>query len=283
MAPAQQEQEQGMSAAGPAPTAMPDGETPASPQDDAPFEAEPADDPGERYSYPDDPSPEDSSPDRSDPDYSDSLDEQDEPYDEEWDYEQQPVSKLAVASLVSGLLALLPLALGFGIAALVTIRRTGRRGYRMAVTGIYAAWIWVLVAAAVVILAHFTHGFRSRVEVHYQPAAAYSLRPGNCLNGDPNGGSFTVVSCSSAHQAEVYGRFSLAGRTYPGTAAVHDRVAHGCASLLTAYVNPQLASISFNQVYVYPDHQAWSAGERTVICTVQFTSGAMSGSIRKAS
>lgn len=260
-----------MSAPGPAPAAMPDGETPASPQDVAPSEA------GPDESHPDESCPDESYPDESYPDEPYPDDE----YEEDWDYERQPVSKLAIAALISGLLALLPLALGFGIAALVVIRRSGRRGYRMAVAGIYAAWIWVLVAAAVVILAHFTHNFHTRVDVRYQPAAAYSLQPGKCINGDPNDGSFTVVSCSSSHEAEVYGRFSLTGRTYPGASAVRDRVVAGCSNLLTAYVDPQLASISFSQLYVYPDRQAWSAGERTVICAAQFTSGAMSGSIRK--
>jgi hypothetical protein len=199
----------------------------------------------------------------------------------EWDYEQQPLSKLAVAALVCGLLALVPLALGFGIAALAVIRRTGRRGYRMAVAGIYASWIWVLVVGAVAVVAYFTHGFHARVQVQYRPSAAYSLQPGDCLNGNPNSGSFTVLSCSAAHQGEVYGRFALAGAAYPGAAVVRQEVVSGCAARLTAYVNPQLASIGFSQEYVYPDQQAWAAGERTVICEARFDSGAISGSIRK--
>jgi len=276
-----------MSAAGPAqPSALPDGEALTSPDDVAPPEAGltetgPAETGLSETEVTEDAPDAEDAPDEEydDGDYADDYEYE---YDD-WDYERQPVSKLAVAALISGLLALLPLALGFGIAALAVIRRTGRRGSKMAVAGIYAAWIWVLAAGAVVVLAHFTHNFHSRVQIEYHPAAAYDLQPGDCLNGNPDGGSFSVISCSATHEAEVYGRFSLTGRTYPGATAVRQKVVDGCATLLTQYVDPQLANIGFSQQYMYPDKQAWAAGERTVICDARFTSGSMSGSIHKAS
>jgi hypothetical protein len=264
---------------------MPDGGAPASPDDVTAASAPPEADSEAADQAADEAA---GKPYGGDEPYSDEAYAADDAYaDDEWypwDYEQQPLSKLAVVALVTGLLALVPLGLGFGIAALAVIRKTGRRGYRMAVAGIYAAWIWVLIAGAVAILAYFTHGFHARVQVQYRPSAAYSLQPGDCLNGDPNAGSFTVVACSSAHEGEVYGRFSLTGTTaYPGAAAVRQQVVPGCATRLTAYVNPQLASIGFGQEYVYPDQSAWAAGERTVICAARFDAGALSGSIRKTS
>jgi hypothetical protein len=206
--------------------------------------------------------------------------DQDEYWDEE--YERPPLSKLAVAALITGLLALLPLALGFGIAAIAVIRRTGRRGYGLALTGIYAAWIWVLVGGAAAALIYYTHGFSPRVTVHYEPSAAYSLQPGDCLNL-LNDGSFSIVSCGTSHDAEVYGRFDLSGTAYPGDSAIQTSVTNGCAALLTSYINPQYADIGFSQEYVYPDQKAWAAGERTVVCEASFNSGAITGSIRRTS
>jgi hypothetical protein len=256
------------------PAAVPDGEAPATPEDVAPEEetAE-AESPGAEAgeSSEGEPPQSEGEPPR----------EEDDEYDYgEWDYERQPVSKLAVAALVAGLLALLPLALAFGIAALAVIRRTGRRGYRMALAGIYAAWIWVLVGAAAAALVYFTHGFSPRMHVTYRPSAAYSLRPGNCINLQ-NDGSYSIVSCSTPHNSEVYGRLTLAGTVYPGATAVQRQVVSGCATQLTSYVNPQYADIGFSQEYVYPDQQAWKDGERTVICEARFDAGAISGSIQR--
>lgn len=291
-----------MSAPGVAqPAAMPDGEVPAT-----------ADGVTSQEASPDDASPEAPDPDThdaeaeaegpggQDPEYAADqyADDQyeadqyadgeppdpDEPYTDQeyddWDYEQQPLSKLAVAALVFGLLALLPLALVFGIAALTVIRRTGRRGYKMALAGIYAAWIWVLVGAAAAGLLYFTHGFSPRVHTEYKASAAYSLRPGDCLNVN-NDGSYSIVSCTSSHGSEVYGRLTLPGSTYPGAAALQQMVVSGCATQLAAYVNPQYADIGFSNEYVYPNRSAWAGGERTVICEASFDSGSISGSIHK--
>jgi hypothetical protein len=211
--------------------------------------------------------------------------------DEYWDYEEYDenyaetgerprLSALAVVTLVCGLLALVPVALILGVLALTSIGRNGKRGRRMAVAGIYAAWIWLLIGAAVAVLAYFTHGFRPHEQVQYRSAAAYSLRAGECLNGDPNVTMFTTVPCAARHQFEVYGRIDLSGGAYPGAVQIRQQAIQECQVQLTSYANPQLVGAGFSQEYVYPDQPAWSAGERTVICMARFPSG-IAGSIRK--
>ena len=59
------------------------------------------------------------------------------------------------------------------------------------------------------------------------------------------------------------------------------RNSSGCASRLTGYLNPQLAT-NLAQSYVYPGQQAWDTGERTVVCEVRATSGQLTGSVRQA-
>ena len=83
----------------------------------------------------------------------------------------------------------------------------------------------------------------------------------------------------AAHDAEVFGTFHLSGTAWPGTTAVQHQAASGCASRLTGYLNPQLAT-NLTQAYVYPGQQAWGTGERTVVCEVRATSGQLTGSVR---
>ena len=144
-----------------------------------------------------------------------------------------------------------------------------------------------LVAALVIIgggagtVAILTHGFRKPVKTLYHQAAVFRLRPGECVN-IPNGSSLTVTSCTVPHNGEVYGTFRLPGTSWPGTPAVRRAAAAGCGSRLTAYLNPQLA-VKLAQAYVYPGHQDWKAGARTVICEVRSVSGPLTGSVRAGS
>lgn len=136
-----------------------------------------------------------------------------------------------------------------------------------------------IVGGAVATVAAVTHGFKKPVKVTYTKSPVFSLKTGNCL--DPHGQSYTLISCDSPHEAEVYATFSLAGAAWPGSAKVAAAASSGCASRLTGYLNPQLA-VSLASTYVYPDATAWQAGIRTVICEVRAASGELTGSVRGA-
>ena len=101
--------------------------------------------------------------------------------------------------------------------------------------------IVVLAAAAAAgALAVVTHGFRPKTVLSYQPAAVFALQAGDCLNSSPNGLSATVLSCASPHHAEVFATFSLAGSSWPGSAAVQQQAASGCQDKIAGYLNPAL-------------------------------------------
>jgi hypothetical protein len=144
---------------------------------------------------------------------------------------------------------------------------------------------FVIVAAAIVggafaIVGSVTHGFKKPVKVTYKKSAVFSLKTGDCFN--PQGQSYTLIPCDSAHQAEVFATFTLSGTTWPGSAAASAAASSGCSTRLTSYLNPQLA-VSLASTYVYPDATAWQAGTRTVICEVRAASGDLTGSVRGAS
>ena len=189
-----------------------------------------------------------------------------------------PVDGFAVASLISGILAVVPLAAIFGPVALSRIARTGARGRALAITGLVLGGMWAVAAAAAVAVI-ITQRPPARVVAWPK---VFSLRTGECLNSAPNGSSGVhVLACGQSHDGEVFATFRLAGQVYPGAAALRQRANQGCGSRLSGYMNPQLATM-LNELYVYPTPGAWAAGERTVICTVRGTDGKLVGSVRTA-
>ncbi len=149
----------------------------------------------------------------------------------------------------------------------------------LAVVGIIIGVI-ALVGVAAGVLAMVTHGFKPKTVVTYRPAAVFGLRPGQCINSGSSSLSFTLVPCASPHDAEVFARFSLPAAAWPGSAAVRQQAGDGCASRLSGYLNPQLATIGLTQAYVYPNQEAWQAGQRIVVCEVSAGTGRLTGSVR---
>ncbi len=193
----------------------------------------------------------------------------------------RPESLLAFVALLTSLFALVPIAVGCAAAALISIRRSGRRGHGMAMAALFVSAAWVILVGAVATVGVLTHGFHKPVKVTYHEAAVFRLQAGDCVN-IPNGQVVSILPCSTPHEAEVFATFSLPVSAWPGTAAVQQEASSGCVSRLTGYINPQLA-ISLSQDYVFPDQADWTAGTRTVICEVRATSGQLTGSVRGAS
>jgi hypothetical protein len=89
-----------------------------------------------------------------------------------------------------------------------------------------------------------------------------------------------VLSCARPHDAEVFAVFTLPAAPWPGTSAVRMDAGNGCASRLSSYINPQLATAGLAQEFVYPNRDAWQAKQRTVVCEVSATEGRLTGSVR---
>jgi len=155
----------------------------------------------------------------------------------------------------------------------------GRDVSPLAVVGIIFGVI-ALVGVAVGVLAVITHGFRPKTVVTYRPAAVFGLRAGQCVNSGSDTLKFTVLSCARPHDAEVFAAFTLPAGPWPGGSAVRVDAGDGCASRLDSYIDPQLATASLTQQYVYPNRTAWQAGERTVVCEVSAVDGRLTGSVR---
>jgi hypothetical protein len=139
--------------------------------------------------------------------------------------------------------------------------------------------IIVLVAVGAGVAALLTHGFHSKTTVKYRQAAIFSVRTGNCIDLTASGTTVHVVSCTDPHDAEIFGTFQLSG-AWPGDSSARQQAASGCETRLSGYLNPQLATSNLTQSYVYPGQQAWTSGQRTVVCEVRSTTGQLNTSVR---
>ena len=147
---------------------------------------------------------------------------------------------------------------------------------------LFAVSITVAVAAAAVtavLLAHRPH--RAHATAHPLRATVFGLRPGQCFNSLPNGiAGAHAVPCRQPHDGEIYGAFRVAGRDWPGSAALGSEARLGCQARLTGYLNPQLNTSDLAESYAYPNQGAWAAGEHMVICEIRSTQGRLTGSVR---
>ena len=156
-----------------------------------------------------------------------------------------------------------------------------RRGRRLLIV-LFVASLSVAVAAAAVTAALLLH------REHWPPAVArplratvFDLRPRQCFNSLPNGiAGAHAVPCRRPHDGEIYGAFRVAGRHWPGSAALASQARLGCQARLTGYLNPQLDTSGMAESYAYPNQGAWAAGEHMVICEIRGTQGRLTGSVR---
>lgn len=119
-----------------------------------------------------------------------------------------------------------------------------------------------------------THKFTPQpYRTTYQVPAVFGLRQGDCFNLDHNGGSVSLLPCSSPHDAEVFATFTLPARPWPGVDTVQSQADASCAARIGDYLGSTLTPSSLSRNATYPDPITWQAGVRTVICTISSADG----------
>jgi hypothetical protein len=140
----------------------------------------------------------------------------------------------------------------------------------------------VAVAAAAVTVVLVTQRPRqAHAAANPLRGTVFRLHPGQCFNSRPNGiAGAHAVPCRRPHDGEIYGDFRVAGRSWPGAAALGEQARQGCQSRLSGYLNPQLNTTGLAESYAYPNEGAWAAGVHSVICEIRGTQGKLTGSVR---
>jgi hypothetical protein len=184
----------------------------------------------------------------------------------------------AVTSVVLGALGGGLVAIGFGWAALRRIRRTGRSGRSLAVTGIVMSIGWMVIGAAIagVVIRSSRSGAgstssSSASRVTSGQVALSALRVGDCVKDDLGSGEARmagVVPCTQAHHGEVFsvGRATGVG-AYPGDSAVRTQAEQLCNKAVPANLVSDLPTGS-ELLYSYPKSPGWLSGDRAVTCLV---------------
>jgi Domain of unknown function (DUF4190)/Septum formation len=194
----------------------------------------------------------------------------------------RPFSAAAIVSLIFGILGGIPIAIGFGIAALVRIPRRGQRGKGLAIAGLVLSGLWLAGVIAGVIGAAASNNGGTASGGSSAPASGsqhssgsisvFSLASGDCFDNPPGTTSVqnvTAISCTSPHSAQVFAEFNLTGSnfSYPGQSKVESLAQDGCNARLNALDKSELTN-SMTIHFLFPQEDAWISGQRTVNCLI---------------
>ncbi|MBE1535012.1 DUF4190 domain-containing protein [Actinomadura algeriensis] len=189
-------------------------------------------------------------------------------------------SGLAVTALLTGLFGLIPLALGFGIAALVHRRRSTRKGKGFALVGIAASAAWSVaigMLTPVVLESVFSVERDESGAISKGGKALFStLRKGDCFTDYDVAKRLRMVEavpCTEPHTGEIVTRSALPDGPYPGDdrteAATHVVCGAEFAGLRKSPHYPKL-----RPYYEWPE-AAWNTGNRQVTCALHHEGGAL--------
>ncbi|GAA1812274.1 DUF4190 domain-containing protein [Actinomadura chokoriensis] len=185
-------------------------------------------------------------------------------------------NRLAIAALVTGLLGLILLAVGFGVAALVQAGRRGERGKGLAIGGLAASAVWVVVGVVAVTVAVGSVFTVERDEAGHisqsDRVIPSLLRVGDCFtgfSGDIKSSLVTALPCTQPHEGEVAAKLRLPGDTYPGDREVFDQAENACYRRLVDLQKSRYAE--HLQLYtIAPSGTTWRTGDREVLCFMHF-------------
>ncbi|MFN2484418.1 MAG: DUF4190 domain-containing protein [Candidatus Limnocylindria bacterium] len=190
---------------------------------------------------------------------------------------------MAIASLILGILAIVPVAIVLGIVALVQIGRRGDDGRGLAIAGIAISCAWVVIAVvAIVVLVDNIVGRDADGRINEAGLIdELSLVPGDCLN-DPEEDAIllSALPCEQPHDAEVFARFRLAGDGWPGRGNIRRRATAGCRNRLEQLHPREYGALIDDVTYFSPDRFDWAIDDHDVICFANYASrrsGALDG------
>jgi hypothetical protein len=227
----------------------------------------------------------------------------------------------AVASLLFGVFGITVigaiLSINFGIMALRRVRRTGRPGRGLAITGLAFSAIWLLIGTFFLLGAHkgpaqpsasggpsSSSGGRSssasgdsssptaKPSSSASPgslsANVFALHPGQCFQNPPDSQTelgvtyVTVVPCTKPHNAQAFVQFTVTGTSWPGTEAIQRQADSGCHDRIKGNVQASKIKTSMSLRYLYPLESSWASGHRTITCLIVNSTPDLTTSLLKA-
>ncbi|MBD8059303.1 DUF4190 domain-containing protein [Cellulomonas sp. JH27-2] len=171
--------------------------------------------------------------------------------------------------MVTGLLALGPVALVLGLVARRRIASRSTRGRGLAVAGIVLGILGTLAWAAILLVVVLTDRTTSPLPTDVsapRDAHVAQLVVGNCLADLPPDGdvdTVRVVPCADEHAASVVSEYRFGDdAVWPGQAGADTRVAQACV------LSSDEQKAGDEVVTWAPTHDGWASGDRTGLCLV---------------
>lgn len=184
-----------------------------------------------------------------------------------------------MASVVTGALALGPVAGVLGFLALRRIRARGTRGRGLARTGLVLGVIGTVAAVGVLVGATLTASNQRSLPADVaapRQAHARQLVTGSCIDPLSTAAevdTVRVVPCSDPHAAQVVTEYAFDDAAiWPGQAAADARVAESCD------LTPAERAAGVRAVTWAPTEDSWGRGDRLGVCLATTDAGQLVGS-----
>ena len=181
---------------------------------------------------------------------------------------------LAIAALVTGILAIVPVAVGLALGALRQIRRRDEEGAGLAIGGILASGLWTLFVALIAVIG--IKGDFGLFDREGDLADVASQEVGACVNEQPK----EVTACSSPHDLEIFYAGTLPERPWPGKDSIDSDADDVCYDSFEDYVGSSPEDSDYGYTFFAPNEEEWTEGRRTVICVITPADSYLVGTVK---
>jgi hypothetical protein len=186
---------------------------------------------------------------------------------------QRGTSALAIAALVTAIVALVPVALVLSIVALARIKTREQSG-----TGLVYGALAVSGAWSLLVTLFFVVGVLGGYDPHSR--GTLSVLPttsvGTCLDS----GLRALEECSTPHDLEVYFSPTLPDPVWPGTGDVGYAADSLCEEAFEGYVGTSYGDSKLDYDFYAPTESEWQAGRHQVVCVITPSGDSLTGSVK---
>ncbi|MBO2459647.1 septum formation family protein [Actinomadura sp. LCR2-06] len=188
---------------------------------------------------------------------------------------QRRTNPYAKVALAAGIIGMILFSVGFAIAAFVQIRRRGERGRGLAVGGLAASLVWIVVGgliAATVLLSPERDG-SGQITASGKTVLS-RLKTGDCFTGFGEEASQVIVTalpCTRPHDGEIVADAALPDdNDFPGDKGLEAEANKVCTDRLEFLTKSRY----YKDLEIYvakPGEPAWRSGDRQVVCAMRYT------------
>ncbi|MDL4818023.1 septum formation family protein [Actinomadura opuntiae] len=186
-------------------------------------------------------------------------------------------NRFAIVALVTGLLGMLLLAIGFAIAAFVQIGRRGEKGKGLAIGGLAASAAWVVGVVAVVAATTLSAGgsgdASAAASTKNGKPRVTTLGVGACFldyEEDLDRIYATIGGCTLPHEGEVGAQFAMPAAPYPGDTELVSTATKVCKEKTEDLVDNRYRD-HIELRLDRPRRSDWDDGDRHIICVLHYT------------